>query len=229
MLNGKPDNNYRYIFTKVDNRPQFVITDICNHCPFLISESGYDAKCSKYVNPKTNSNKIQMVYGYMYRTTPTGKTKLETLTNINIPSWCDLPNHISKVTPKNNINYIKNGKLKTDSGESYALTVSIISGDKIEFSEEDLESLVTKKDKPKYVNYGNEVTPPIKTKNTEICSLCGEDKEGVDRNKKRGMCKTCYSENKKNKKKLYSAYINNFRLKRRETWKNQDFKKINTL
>ena len=55
----------------------------------------------------------------------------------------------------------------------------------------------------------------------EICSLCGEEDETVSRNTNHGMCDDCWKVSYKNDKRKKQAYINNFRMKRGESFKSE--------
>lgn len=222
MIQGSGGHKYKYVFTKIDKRPHYLIMDRCNHCPFLINDfQNSNAKCGKFVDTKsTSENYICRVHGYIQ--TKPGTSKMEILSEIPIPSWCGLPNHIIDISPNDNIHYIKNGKLIIESGQNYANTISIIKSDEIKYSNEDGDSLITKSKKSKYKYNKIKITP-----NTKLCSSCGEDKEDVDREVHNGMCKGCRKMYKKDKNKLYSSFINNFRLKRRESWKKEGYKVVN--
>jgi len=232
MIQGEEDSKYRYIFTKVDNRPRFLVINRCNLCPFLINDSdNSSAKCGKYINSNsvwTEKNYIMKVHGYIQK--KAGSTDLRILTHVDIPEWCELPNHLVQISPNDNINYIKDGKLNVESGQNYANTIQIIDGKEVDFGT-DGESLILKPAKPTYINYG---TTPMSHKttetskiNTDVCSFCGEDKENVDRDNHLGMCDDCWDKCKFSHPKRYSARINNFRLKRRKDWVDEDFKIIN--
>lgn len=56
-----------------------------------------------------------------------------------------------------------------------------------------------------------------------ICSLCGEEDETVNRNTNHGMCDNCWEVSHDNEKRKKQAYINNFRMKRGESFKMELF------
>ena len=69
-----------------------------------------------------------------------------------------------------------------------------------------------------------------KPKNINICSLCGEEDETVDRNKNFGMCDHCFDISENDENKLNQAFINNFRLKRNiKIEYNVQFKKLKNI
>ena len=231
MVKDKSGTNYRYVFTKIDKKPQFLIMSKCNYCPFMINDfHNGDVKCSKFIDPKSSGiykNFISFVYGYMQK--GNSLFKMEALTRINIPYWCNLPDHLTEITPNDAIHTIVDGKLFIESGQNYSDNVQIISDDEVMFNREDCESLILIPKKGKYINYnGGKSTILTNTttsfKDTRMCSSCGEDKEDVDREKHNGMCINCWAKFKRNKKKKYFSYINNFRLKRKESWKNEEYK-----
>lgn len=69
-----------------------------------------------------------------------------------------------------------------------------------------------------------------KPKNTNICSLCGEEDETVNRNKNLGMCDHCLEISENDENKINQAFINNFRLKRNIKIENNiQFKKLKNI
>jgi len=236
-IQGIADKKYRYIYTMVDKRPQFLIMNKCNFCPFLINdyENG-SAKCGKFVNVKsvwTDKNYIAKVYGYIQKRT--GTMDMNILTQIDIPSWCNLPDHLTRISPNDAISYIKDGKLIVECGQNYSNAVQIIDANEIEYGD-DGESLVLKPLKPTYINYGkdgktifstsSDTSTSYKSIDTGVCSMCGEDKDEVDRNSHIGMCNECWSKYKFSHPKRRISFINNFRLKRKESWVGEEFKKV---
>ena len=233
-IQGKSGENYRYVFTKIDKRPRYLIMSKCNFCPFMINDfhNGY-AKCGKFINSNQkqhySSNFIQTVYGYMQK--GYGSQEMEILTRIQIPDWCGLPNHLTKISPNDIIYSIVNGKLFTESGQNYANTIQIISDDEIQYSRVDYESLVLVAKKDKYIHYGKNNVSDAKVVSddkieTKICSSCGKHKEKINRDKRDGMCDACWTKYKKNKKKRYQTKINNFRLKRKVDWTDEEYKLV---
>lgn len=61
-------------------------------------------------------------------------------------------------------------------------------------------------------------------KDTDKCSLCGEDSKTVKRNERLGMCDKCWEESNDDTKR--KAFINNFRLKRKVDFSDKSFKPI---
>jgi len=64
---------------------------------------------------------------------------------------------------------------------------------------------------------------PAKKNEFEICSLCGEEDETVSRNTNHGMCDSCWEVSFEDDKRKKKAFINNFRLKRGESFIMTDF------
>ena len=157
-----------------------------------------------------------------------GTMEMEMLTEVGIPSWCNLPNHLTKISPNDAITTVVDGQLYIESGQNYSNTVQIISDKEVMFDKSDFETLILKpKDNKRFhYNNGKRTTPSKPIKVTKMCSSCGEDKEDVDREKRDGMCGECWEKYKRNKKKRYDSKINNFRLKRDKSWKNKEYKQI---
>ena len=236
-IQGKPGENYRYVFTKIDKKPQFLIMSKCNFCPFMINDfKNGDAKCAKFINPKPKQhfsrNFLQTVYGYIQK--GYDSREMEILTKIDIPTWCQLPDHMTKISPNDAIHSISNGKIFIESGQNYANTIQIISDDEVIISKVDYESLILKPKEDKFIKYGRgkksnvtDVTIIGETKvETDVCSFCGEDKENIDRYNHLGMCGDCWSKNKFSHPKRYVSKINNFRLKRKMNWTDDEYKLV---
>jgi hypothetical protein len=213
----------RYIFTKVDNTPKYVMLKHCNICPFLINDyNNGEAKCCKFSNPNPETedkNFITKVYGY--RQLNVNSFVMQIMMNVNIPTWCGLPKHLVELSPNDAITTVKDKSLFIESGQNYSDVVQIMPETNIEVDSKDGESLIFKKESN--IIYPQSYKQPIIK---QICSSCGEDKKDVSRDKHDGMCGDCWGNFKKNKKKRHYSYINNFRLKRKETWKNDEFKMI---
>jgi hypothetical protein len=236
MINGKPNNNYRYLFTKIDKRPQFLVMKTCNLCPYLINDfKNGEALCGKYANTNASypdKGFISKVHGYIQR--KIDSKHMDILSGVDIPYWCGLPDHLTKITKNDSIHTIKDGKVFLESGQNYANTIQIIDSSFVVY-DENHESLISRPDNPTYVNYGSNGKRSTssttnnttwKSKYLTMCSSCGEEKEEVDRNIHLGMCDNCCDKNKFSHPKRYNAKINNFRLKRKEDWKNDEFKPI---
>jgi len=233
MIQEVPNNNYRYIFTKVDGRPQFLIMKTCNLCPYLINDSiNGCAICGKYANAKAKYNNpgyISKVHGYIQR--KAGSRNMDILSKVDIPFWCGLPNHLTKISPNDTIHTIKDGKVFLESGQNYANTIQVIDSAFVIY-DENHELLISRPDNPTYVKYGSKDKTSTssgtkwKSKYLSVCSSCGESKDGVDRDNHIGMCDECWDKNKFSHPKRHISYINNFRLKRKEEWKDDEFKMI---
>ena len=239
-IQGSAGDKYRYLFTKIDEKPHFLIMSKCNFCPFMINDfKNGDTKCGKFCNPTSkheHKHFLQTVYGYMQK--GYGTMDMEVLTTIGIPTWCNLPNHLTKISPNDAIHTIVNGKLYSESGQNYANTVQIISDDEVMFSKEDFETLVLVPKGKKIITYGKDgrrfpatstssiETTPEPIKGINVCSFCGEDKENVNRDDHIGMCDGCWDKYKFSHPKRRISKINNFRLKRRESWEDKEYKMV---
>jgi len=240
-VTGKPDDNHRYVYTMVDKRPQFLIMDKCNFCPFLINDMKNGAAlCGKFINPASileEKNYISKVYGYVQKIYQ--RNEMNILTQVDIPSWCNLPDHLSEISPNDNINYVKDGKLNVECGQNYSNAVQIIDVNEVQY-DLDGEKIILKPKQPTYINYGkdgkrftsDDSIPANPSESStavidgEVCSMCGEEKEDVNREIRLGMCDDCWSKSKFSHPKRYTAKINNFRLKRKEDWVGEDYKKV---
>ena len=65
-------------------------------------------------------------------------------------------------------------------------------------------------------------TPSPKKTKYQVCSVCGEEDETVNRDEHYGMCDTCWEQHKDNKDACSLAYVNNFRLKRGKSTKKDE-------
>jgi hypothetical protein len=142
--------------------------------------------------------------------------------DIQIPDWCLNDILFLDVLISKNISYKDGNDIHTDKLESLG-SMEAQFDDDVEY---DGLKLINKKSKVKVNGFASgynytSYTPPV-IKN--ICSLCGEDKPEVDRKKNLGMCDEC--NNKQNRDKTDFAYMNNFRLKRKSTYSNLEFKKL---
>jgi len=228
MIQGTVDKTYRYIFTKVDGKPQFLVMRKCNLCPYLINgfKKG-EALCGKYINVKSSfvdKNFISKVHGYIQR--KPGTQNMDILSMVDIPFWCGLPNHLTQISHNGTIHTIKDGKIFLESGQNYANLVQVKDASFVEYDDKH-ESLITKVEKPTHRNYATSTGSSWKSKYLTLCSFCGKEKDEVDRNNHLGMCDSCWDKNKFSHPKRHTSFINNFRLKRKEDWKNETFKIVN--
>ena len=229
MLQGKIDSKYRYLYTKIDEKAQFLVMKKCNLCPFLINEFDKgEAHCAKHINAKSSfkdKNFISKVSGYRQRRA--GSTKMDILSDVDIPFWCNLPNHLAKMSPNDNIYSIKDGKLFIESGQNYANTVQIIDSVFVKYDEKH-QALISKpkEEKKAVIRTPYKNTTNWKPKHLTVCSSCGEVKDEIDRDIHIGMCDECWGKNKFSHPKRHHSRINNFRLKRRETWVDEEFKTV---
>jgi len=215
MIRSK--SNKRYLYTKIDNCPQFLVMDKCNLCPFLINDfKGGHALCSKFEHPESiceNKNHISVVSSYRHK--KSSNQNFHILTQVDIPFWCELPDHLTKVTYNDEINYIKGGELVKESNHNYSNMIRLINMEFVKY-DDDYETLISVYD----VDSTKSTTP---IKNTEVCSMCGEDKEDVDKNEHYGMCNGCWELYHDNDEKKKQAFINNFRMKRGKDFKLESY------
>ena len=72
-------------------------------------------------------------------------------------------------------------------------------------------------------NYNDNSSIPQFVSKHNICSLCGEEDETVNRNINHGMCDSCWEVSHKDDKRKKQAFINNFRMKRGESFKTENY------
>lgn len=222
------ESRYRYVTRIVDGKPVYLLMQSCNYCPFFISDSDKDeALCSRYVDPKSNrqrNNHIDDIYGYIYRGSHPNFKK-EVLGEVKIPSWCKLPKSLSKAAIWKNVYHIKDGKLIIENKEKYGKgAIEVIDYKNVRY-EPDCETVVLtnrKKKKQKDYRYASEYS----SSSYKVCSCCGKEKDDVDRSTHNGMCGECYEKYKDDDGKMYMSYINNFRLKRKESFSKLEYDKI---
>lgn len=236
MSDNRITSRYRYVFTKIDKKPMFMIMNKCNLCPFAINDHLKGrALCSKYDNPKStleHKNWIGKVYGYLHKKTTYNRTEM--LTQLEIPFWCRLSKNAAGLSINDTVNYIKNGHLVTESGHTSDVSIAIVDTRYIDFSKIDGESLVYKPVENKKTTrktYKHNDTSPTTTTPPprKLCSSCGKEKLEINRKIHNGMCDECWGEHKDDKEILYKSYINNFRLKRKKSWKNAEYKIIDNI
>jgi len=202
-------NIMKYVSTLVDGKPTCLGLSYCNYCPFLklehISKNIYCTNNGKKLIKKINAYSYSNGYWFP-------------LNDINIPYWCELSFDFFK-TLVDKIVFYKKGSLVISE------TMNFVSKD------------ITNDDHIKYVN--NKLVIDYKSKNTtknpvepiiikKICSMCGEDKNDVNRNDNMGMCNDCWNRFELDDEKNHFAFINNFRLKRKANYSKESFKKITT-
>lgn len=226
--------NIKYIYTKIDGMPKFLIMDKCNFCPFLINDHiNSTTLCGKYTDVKSKSkekNYLAKIHGYVIRKTPYNRR--EPITDIKIPNWCELPRVVTKVKTDEIFYYKKNGILTQESSIKYANTISVVSSKNIRTSSIDGESLLTKpissgSGRPYGYTPGTSGSKPKVTVIIDnTCSVCGKAKDTVNRSKNNGTCSECWENIKDTPDMVYKSYINNFRLKRKKSWVDKEFKKV---
>lgn len=208
------DGVIKYLITKIDNEPHIVCVSKCNFCPFFsLDEIGFECFC---IREERNKPKyIDKVNCVTY-----ANNKRFTTNEIKRPNWCSLDEFLIGDNI-NNYMYYRSGKHtisceKVDNPEQ----LPIIFDTYLKLSKGNIV-----KDNKKIEKENFQL---IEHKNKNICSCCGQNKEDVDRNKNMGLCKDCYQDviNNQNDELLSFIYINNFRLKRKSTYSNLNFKKI---
>lgn len=208
------DGVIKYLITKIDNEPHIVCVSKCNFCPFFsLDEIGFECFC---IREERNKPKyIDKVNCVTY-----ANNKRFTTNEIKRPNWCSLDEFLIGDNI-NNYMYYRSGKHtisceKVDNPEQ----LPIIFDTYLKLSKGNIV-----KDNKKIEKENFQL---IEHKNKNICSCCGQNKEDVDRNKNMGLCKDCYQDviNNQNDELLSFIYMNNFRLKRKSTYSNLNFKKI---
>lgn len=207
--------NNKYIITEVDDQPTVVSMSKCNMCPFFSLPSGsfscYCTKRESATNPAKlveTVNAITITDGFRY-----------VLQDIKQPKWCEL-SILQLDTDLDNYMYYKAvgnvaGRHVQDPG-----SLDLILDTAIKYSKNKL----VKDNKIKVAKSSD--TPP-QIDNQKICSCCGKKKDDVIRSKNNGMCDDCWEEiSTFDENKINSIYINNFRLKRKSTYSDSQFKKI---
>ena len=204
--------NLKFIGTKIDNNNCIMSMTTCNLCPFFdINPKTKKSFCSK---EKTIKKLIVPTYSFLYR-----DGYYYPLLDIYIPEWCELDKFSTDVLSHKEIIYLKSGEVTHDIIDSFN-GFDIISHRLVKYNG---CKLVT--DPKKIVNgYNYQYVPLEDIKN--YCSFCGQDKSDVDRLKNFGMCESCIELTKNDEIKLNQAYINNFRLKRKSTYSEFNFKKV---
>lgn len=221
-------SSIKYIGTKIDNKSAIMGLSTCNMCPFLYFEShSKSAFCKNPREEHLTKKHIMVCYSYMYN-----DGYHYPLNEVSIPDWCQLSNMVVDILGAKKISYQDSGDVHTDTITSfgefhiYADKKLKFKGCKLEtkFAPDNKDNTTTQKSLPERTTY----SAPIPVVKKEVCSLCGESKEDVDRTKKLGMCEKCWKKisKKKDNDKIYFAYMNNFRLKRKSTYSESDFKKI---
>lgn len=216
-------SNFRFINTLVDGKPHSIYISKCNFCPlFKLDTYFYKAKCLLFKNPTENidldKNTISTVGGYSNRISKNKITRYIPIKDIPIPDWCGL---------------VKNYQSLRTSKELYIHTESV--GYKLNILGDTKERLPHISEKylefDEYFCLVRVVSPVTKIGHVDTikikkCSLCGKEKEEVNRNEKLGMCNECWEANNFQKEKKHHAFINNFRMKRNSDYSTTLFKNL---
>lgn len=198
----------KYVITNVDNKPTLLAVSKCNFCPFFKFDSiKFECKCTKQdphlperLLQKTNA--ARYIDGYQYP-----------MDDIKLPDWCEL-SVLDFDCKLDDILYYKRDKLIIGEPFDCPVDIDITEDNSIKRVGQGLF-------KSEYIKIDKVVTPIL-----TICSSCGKDKKDVDRNKNIGLCGDCLSTINNDSKKVQFAYINNFRLKRKSTYSESEFKII---
>lgn len=212
-------NNLKYIGSKVDDKPGVLCLGTCNMCPYLhIEPHSKTTFCKNPKEPDLVKKFINSLYSYTYI-----DGYYFPLVDIPIPEWCQLDDIVSDVIMRKKITYKKSGDIHVESIESFG-AMDFFSYKNVKYNGSKLV-LNIKYIRDRENEYKPQYAAPIPIK---PCSFCGEDKSEVDRTKNLGMCNDCWDRlSKKNDNdKVYFAYMNNFRLKRKAPYSDLKFKKI---
>lgn len=206
----------KYISTKVDGEVVTLCLSKCNLCPFMSldvkSKTAYCVKNS--INTTLPKKFIKTIYSYMYM-----DGYHYSLMDIDLPTWCTLPEDFFECI-KDKLYYTKvKDQIKCEVFED-SVSRQIINDNNIKYIK---DTLVTDNSSFAKNMTTTKYEPP---KPTNTCSVCGDDKEEVDRTKNMGMCDDCWKQYQFDDEKNNFAYINNFRLKRKAKFSSNNFKKI---
>jgi len=239
--------NIRFIKTKVSSDDTYLILTKCDYCPYF-SKDKYIGKlrCGKSYNSPNNDN----VISNDVRFTIKNNNLVPEKEGIDIPEWCVLSKKMQDEMNNKRIVY-KSQNFIYEFLSPYKKGIDRIMPDGYVELKYESDALVYNEHGQLYFDnqVKRNVTTPIDNKPSEyrhlpelfdsstyvskveskICSCCGEDKKEVDRSVNFGMCNECFVKNDNNKLFKYKSYINNFRLKRKSNWIDDNFKIINNL
>jgi len=227
---------------RIDGINQKVILqlDRCNDCPLMkFHQHNCIATCRVFSS--TQGNIIDdFVLEYNSHTG-------EIFDDIKIPNWCllaDLQSQLSfdiktytvlndKVLTSeaivdkdlplviaSNVNILQNEELGVHELLPALVTASVFANDPDAAYEAAYDEYDDFEDMG-FNGYSEHHTPP--TSKHGICSLCGEEDETVNRNTNHGMCDECWKVSHNDDKRIKQAFINNFRMKRGESFKMETF------
>jgi len=218
----------KYIRTFYNDEKAIIRMSGCQHCPLMrYDQNLFMCECRFFRSPETNVVKdFVLVYS---------KNQQRVMDLINTPNWCLLPNSYLEMLVNNDIYSLMNGGIRVTTSPNNT-SINLIDASDQNYSlnnvtkyKEQQQSTIIIPDhrdmddilNPFYDDYHNYrplnnntfTTPPV-VKKYNVCSLCGEEDESVERNENMGMCDDCWEEASDDQNKLNQAYINNFRLKR---------------
>lgn len=230
----------KYIRTFYDNEKSVIRLVGCQQCPLMKYDPNlFMCECRYFRSPHTNVLK-DFVLCY-------SKNQKRVMDLVDIPDWCSLPNTYIDMLTNNDIYTLMNGGVRVNTSPNNT-NINLIDGSEqnydlgkiTKYNEQssiiipdhrDMDDILNPfyDDYHKYRPLNTTVTPPV-VKKYNICSLCGEEDESVERNENMGMCNDCWEESSDDQTKLNQAYINNFRLKRNiKTESNIKFKLLKEI
>ncbi len=238
----------KYIRSFFDNKKSIIKMDGCQHCP-LMKFKLIDSVC--LCRKFTDGNGLNVIEPWVLDHTDSGLI----LGIINTPNWCKLSNSLDELK-KDRTTYkpfissilIEENDMCNDD------ELPLIDIDKLSLKspEKVYDYLMFLVDRssitniyPNRINYfgsvndtdyyddeyygGTKYEPEYKSKH-KICSSCGEEDETVKRNINYGMCESCWKLNSSDEERMKQAFINNFRMKRKNNFDyNKTFKVIKEL
>ena len=198
----------KYVITNVESKPTLLAVSKCNYCPFFKFDAyKFESFCTKrdpHLPERSigKTNAARYLDGYQYP-----------MDDIKLPDWCEL-SVLDFDCKLDDILYYKKGKLIVGEAFNCPADIDITEDNSIKYVGQNLV-------KTEYIKIDNAIPTPI----LKICSCCGEDKSDVDRTRNEGLCGDCLLLlDDTDTNKLNFIYINNFRLKRKSTYLNTDFK-----
>jgi len=216
----------------LEKKPVVARMNTCNYCPLMsFNSTTCTAKCRGFKSDSYDNTINSYVLNFHNNLI---------LERINIPIWCKLPKDVYELQELGRTYIIKDYSIVISyhpfDKPNTIIDSSFLSmhGDEVKESSEDFLSFLNKTEKDSFHkskkfggfdfnnfdtdsiinNLTDRVINTFKPSIFEKCSLCGEEKESVKRDKNLGMCSECFEINKEDDSKIKIAYMNNFRLKR---------------
>jgi hypothetical protein len=213
----------------------------CNECPLMkFYPEDFLSTCLQFTSTQTN---ILDDFTINYDSITN-----EIIDDINIPSWCGLPDDLMMSCRDTKSYVVVNDKVLINETEiDFGLDVydssyfkpkkekqpnisdhlSDIITQNIKNNQKKLDDFETFTEfMDEWDGYNSYSEYDKNTKSHDVCSLCGEEDESVNRTEHNGMCNECWEYNKDNKDSIKTSYINNFRLKRGVSFTQKKFKTI---